>query len=216
MVHALNSITKPYFRADIEGLRAVAVLLVVAYHAGLPGISGGYIGVDVFFVLSGYLITWLIAYEATSTGTINLVNFYARRARRLLPALAAVLLVTIPLGAIVYAPFEQRPLANTAVATASYLSNVHFARAAMNYLGADTDLNPLLHTWSLSVEEQFYLVWPLLVMWSLGLLGWSKRGLSTTRLLWYMAITTVISLGWSIYLTHTRQPWAFFLSPARA
>src|SRR3954466_1786299 len=103
----------PTFRPDIEGLRAVAILLVVAFHARVPHLSGGYVGVDVFFVLSGYLITWLLVQEVERRGTVSLLRFYARRARRLIPALALVLIITMPVAALVYAPYEHSFLAHT-------------------------------------------------------------------------------------------------------
>jgi peptidoglycan/LPS O-acetylase OafA/YrhL len=209
-------VARPYFRADIEGMRAVAILLVAGYHARVPGFGGGYVGVDVFFVLSGYLITWLLVAEAERTGTIDFVRFYSRRARRLLPALVVVMLVSVLIGAVVYAPFEHRDLANTAVATAAYLSNVYFAWASTDYLGAEQENNPLLHTWSLSVEEQFYLIWPLFVLlvftaWTAGEVARGRR-----RLLLGMTAIAAVSLLVSVYLTGARQPWAFFLSPTRA
>ena len=204
------------FRPDVEGLRAVAILLVVAYHVGIPGFAGGYVGVDVFFVLSGYLITGLLLREVQQTGTINLIEFYARRTRRLLPALVLVLIATTLVGAIAYAPIEQEGLANTAFSTATYLSNVYFARAATDYLAARAAANPLLHTWSLSVEEQFYLVWPLLLIGLAGSFSRTRpRPASRNWVRWMVAIVFG-SFAVSIYLTRTQQPWAFFLSPPRA
>ena len=209
------------FRPDIEGLRALAVLLVVAYHAGVPGVGGGYVGVDVFFVLSGYLITGLLVREAEATGTVALGAFYARRARRLLPAVLVVLVAVVAVGAFVFAPFEQVALARSAWATAAYVSNVHFARGQTDYLGAAPETNPFLHTWSLAVEEQFYVAWPLVVMAGLGVLAFGtrvRRGAvpNRQRLVWTMAAIAAVSFALCAYLTATRQPWAFFLSPPRA
>lgn len=201
------------FRPDIEGLRAVAILLVILYHAHVPGFTGGYVGVDVFFVLSGYLISSLLVNELVKTGTIDLKNFYARRARRLLPAMAAMLVVTMLVGAVLYAPVEHDGLANTALSTATYVSNFYFTRAATDYLAAPKHTNPLLHTWSLSVEEQFYFVWPVFVMWGAGV--WARR-LSWPRLSRTMIVGALISFAACLYLTETQQPWAFFLSPPRA
>lgn len=212
-----QSTVRPPFRADIQGLRAVAILLVVAYHAGVPGFSGGYVGVDVFFVLSGYLISLLLVQEVERTGTVSLLSFYGRRGRRLLPGLAVVLVVTIAASALIYAPYEQRFLANTAAATAGYFSNIYFARAALDYHGPAAVDNPFLHAWSLSVEEQFYLVWPLLVLFGSGVL-WkqqNQRG-GKFRLLLWMIIAAVVSFALSLYLTRGRPTTAFFLSPARA
>ncbi len=196
------------FQPDIEGLRGVAILLVVFYHVGLPGFSGGYVGVDVFFVLSGYLITRLLVKEIEENGRLRLANFYARRARRLLPAAALTLLVTVIASYWLLAPVEQRTIPKSAFATAVYTSNIYFARAATDYLARGADTNPFLHTWSLSVEEQFYLLWPLLVLLALR---FGRRGLIVT-----MIATFISTLGLCLWMTHARQPWAFFLSFSRA
>ena len=174
---------RPRYRPDIEGLRAVAVLIVVLFHAQVPGFEGGFVGVDVFFVLSGFLITWLLVNEAEQTGRVDLRTFYARRARRLLPAMALVLLVTLAATAILYAPSEQRTLAQSWAATSLYASNAYFAWMSLSYHGAGASVNPLLHTWSLSVEEQFYLVWPWLVILGLGSAAWQRVALSPRRLI---------------------------------
>jgi peptidoglycan/LPS O-acetylase OafA/YrhL len=197
------------FRPDIEGLRAIAILTVVAYHAGVPGFQGGYIGVDVFFVLSGYLITGLLVKEMETKGRIDLRAFYARRIRRLLPASTLALLVTIIVTYLVYSPIEQRGLPQTALATAAYVSNLYFARTATDYFRPAGETNPLLHTWSLGVEEQFYVLWPVLVMIALRYGG--RR-----RLLSVMVAVAFLSFGLSVWLTSFRPPWAFFSSPTRA
>jgi peptidoglycan/LPS O-acetylase OafA/YrhL len=202
------------FRPDIEGLRGVAILLVVAYHAHVPGIGGGYVGVDVFFVLSGYLITRLLVDEIESRGSLDFVRFYARRARRLVPAAALVLVATTLAGSLIYSPIEHRRLANGAVATALYLSNFWFARLSLEYLAPEADTNPLVHTWSLAVEEQFYLVWPVLVL--LALLGVRRAAASRARLVLIMTVVALASFGASVWLTRLAQPWAFFGSPTRA
>lgn len=196
------------FRPDIEGLRGVAILLVVFYHVGLPGFSGGYIGVDVFFVLSGYLITGLLVKEIESTGRLRIARFYGRRARRLLPALTLTLLVTCVASFYLLTPIEQRQLPKSAFATAAYASNIYFAKAATDYLGGTAETNPFLHTWTLSVEEQFYLIWPLLILIA-GRGG--RRPLFAT-----MVVIFVSTFALSVWLTRFRHPWAFFLSPPRA
>ena len=198
------------FRPDIEGLRGVAVLLVVLFHVHLPGVAGGFIGVDVFFVLSGFLITGLLVREATRTGRINFVQFCARRTRRLLPAAVLVLAATIVVGSVVFSPLEQRTFAKSAIATSAYLSNVQFMRQAADYFGADAAADPFLHTWSLAVEEQFYLVWPLLV--ALGLSGRRPR----VRLVTLVAGVCAASFAACVWLTMDHKPWAFFGSPLRA
>ncbi|HLA64460.1 MAG TPA: acyltransferase, partial [Rhodothermales bacterium] len=198
------------WRSDIEGLRGVAVLLVVLFHAGISGFAGGYVGVDVFFALSGYLITGILVREVERTGAVDLARFYARRVRRLLPASALVLLATVAFAFAFYSPLEQGQIAWTAVATASYLSNVHFAQAATDYFAVAVETNPLLHTWSLAVEEQFYLVWPALVWF--GLRGAPSR----RRLVAVVVAVTVASFGAAVWAMQTAPTWAFFGSPLRA
>ena len=198
------------FRRDIEGLRGIAILLVVAYHIGIPGFSGGFVGVDIFFVLSGYLITKLLVREALKTGGVNLVSFYARRMRRLLPACGFMVLAVCALGTRLFSPLEQSRLWPSALATAGYYANFLFMRQSLDYFEATTGGNPLLHTWSLAVEEQFYLVWPALVI----LAARSRRFSSALPVL--LVAGSALSLGTCIWLTHVRQPWAFFASPTRA
>ena len=204
---------KAGFRPDIEGLRGLAVLLVVLYHAAIPGFSGGYVGVDVFFVISGYLITGLLMSEARERGRIDYPQFYARRARRLLPAAALTLVVTLLVSRVVYAPLEQIAIGTTAIAAAAFASNLLFIYRSTDYLGASAGDNPLLHTWSLAVEEQFYLVWPLVI-------GVVMHGASLERggrrLIVLMAALFVISFCGGLWLTRTQQPIAFFSSPTRA
>lgn len=202
------------FRPDIEGLRAIAILLVALYHAGLPLLPGGFIGVDIFFVLSGYLITALLIKEIETSGSVNFLAFYARRARRLLPAAACVVIVTLLLAQFIYAPQELVALAKDAITTSLYASNLWFAHISTDYLAADAAKSPLLHTWSLSVEEQFYFVWPLFIL--LALRGRQGAQTSRKRLLIAMLAMALASLLLSIWLTGVAQPWAFFASPARA
>lgn len=197
------------FRQDIEGLRGFAVLLVVLYHVRVPGFSGGYVGVDVFFVLSGFLITQLLLTEISNTGRIDIKQFYARRARRLLPAAASVLSVTMLLSVVVFSPAVQDNIARTASSASIYLSNFYFAAQATDYLGSKQDANPLLHMWSLSVEEQFYVVWPAIVFLAVRLAG--RRGLVLV-----LASVTILSLSVSIRLTWTAESVAFFMMHARA
>ena len=162
----------PGFRPDIEGLRGLAILIVVLFHCGVPGVSGGFVGVDVFFVLSGFLITGLLVAEVQKTSQLSLVQFYARRVRRLLPASALSLVVTLLIGAMILAPRELDVAGHASSAAALYISNIFFDRNAGDYFAPDVKLNPILHTWSLAVEEQFYLFWPLLL--SLSLVWWKS------------------------------------------
>ncbi len=200
----------PEFRSDIEGLRAVAVLLVVACHCGVSWCRGGFIGVDVFFVLSGYLITGLLVAEIRRTSRLDLPRFYARRARRLLPALLLVLVATLAAGALIQGPQEIEFAGRAARATALYVSNVFFDQNAADYFAPDVESNPFLHTWSLGVEEQFYLVWPLLLL--LGM----RRGRSNRPLIWLLAAVASLSLLFCIWSTAHRPTLAFYELPARA
>lgn len=197
------------FRADIQGLRGLAILLVVAYHARLSFASGGFVGVDVFFVLSGYLITGLLFKELSATGTVKLRDFYARRARRLLPASSFVLVTTVLVAVLLLSPLEQLTLAPSAIATALYVSNLFFIRQSTDYLASPPDENPFLHTWSLAVEEQFYLVWPTLILVLSKILR-SRRACALG-----MGVVTLGSFALNVWLTGFAQPWAFFGSPAR-
>ena len=186
------------------------MLLVVACHARIPGFSGGFIGVDVFFVLSGNLITGLLLAEFRDTSRLNLPNFYARRARRLLPALLLVLLVTLSVGLVVQVPQELEFTARAARATALYISNVFFDYNAADYFAADVQSNPLLHTWSLGVEEQFYLFWPALVILGLRILR------SPRALVALLSVATLTSLSLCIWATFRTPTVAFYELPARA
>ncbi len=189
----------------------MAVLLVLLFHAGVPGIAGGYIGVDVFFVLSGFLITGLLVRELERTGTVSLAGFYARRARRLLPAAALCLIVTVAVSALVLPPLRVPDVSADGVAAALYVSNLRFAFEATDYLRAEVAPSPLLHYWSLGVEEQFYLVWPALL-----LLVARGGGAVARRVGIAAAVVGVISLVLSLWLTTANAPWAFYSLPTRA
>jgi peptidoglycan/LPS O-acetylase OafA/YrhL len=204
------------FRPDIEGLRAVAILLVVLYHAGWHRIDGGFLGVDVFFVLSGFLISGILVAEIDATGTVSLTQFWARRARRLLPAAAFILLVVLVMNAVLLSPFEQITFADTARSFAVYASNILFAVRSTDYFGGAAIRDPLLHTWSLSVEEQFYLFFaPSL----LALAWWARtRGSDAfRRVLTVAAIAaSIVSLAGVLLLVPRYPVIAFYSLPARA
>src|SRR5215218_2827082 len=206
---------RPTFRSDIEGLRGTAILLVVLFHAQVRALAGGFVGVDVFFVLSGFFITGLLVRERETNGDVSLNEFYGRRALRLLPALLVVLLATLAIVFTLYAPIDRALVAGTARAVALHAGNVEFARGALNYFSSSD--NPLLHTWSLAVEEQFYLVWPLLLVVLVPLLLRDDADRVAERRTMAKAIVLagVASLAASLFITRTAQPWAFFGMPTR-
>ncbi|MFJ8895019.1 acyltransferase family protein [Leifsonia sp. NPDC102414] len=195
-------------RGDIQGLRAVAVALVVVYHA-FPGVvRGGFVGVDVFFVISGFLITGLLLRELDGTGRIRLGHFYARRMRRLLPAALTVTLVTLIAAAMVYGPLRfVQVLRDAAWATLS-LANVNFGMDPDGYF-TTTAPSPFLHFWSLSVEEQYYLLWPVLLIGAS--LIWKRRGA-----LGLLVVVLVGSLVTSVLLTSSGSPMAYYSLATRA
>ncbi|MEY2580158.1 MAG: hypothetical protein QOE09_7 [Ilumatobacteraceae bacterium] len=200
------------FRPDIEGLRAVAVLTVVLFHARIARFSGGYVGVDVFFVLSGFLITRLLLREVATTGTISLRHFWARRARRLLPASCVVVVVTVVASQLLLAPVAQRPLATDAVAAGAFVVNFVFASRLGDYFASQLGRtpSPLLHFWSLAVEEQFYLFWPL------ALLALHRRPRRYRRLVTAMMIVVAVaSFLTCLWMTRTHPTGAFYLLPSR-
>ena len=197
------------FRSDIEGMRAVAIVMVVAFHSRIGLFRGGFVGVDVFFVLSGYLITDLLAREIERTGRVSFRKFYARRAKRLLPASLTLVISTLLLSFAILSPLEVVHVAQTALATGSYTSNLWFMFKHTDYFGLGVAGNPLLHTWSLAVEEQFYLAWPALLVICM------KRNRSRMVAAGVLALLAALSLGSSIWLTYWFQPIAFFSTPTR-
>jgi peptidoglycan/LPS O-acetylase OafA/YrhL len=209
------------FRGDIQGLRAFAVLAVVLNHANLTQVSGGYAGVDVFFVISGFLITDHLARRLESTGRIGFADFYARRARRILPAAFTVIALTF-IVVMVALPVSLRVEAlHDAIAAAAYVPNYVFAHRATNYFANPT---PSLyqHYWSLGVEEQFYLVWPLLLLlawWIASRLPVPPRwqGRAPRIALLVMAIVVgLVSISLELQAMKSNQPRAFFSAQTRA
>ena len=199
------------FRRDIEGLRALAVGFVILFHAKFLGLTGGFIGVDVFFVVSGFLITSLLINEHSSVGEISLKNFYARRARRLLPASALVIALTALASRIWLEPLRLKDIGTDAVASGGFFANILFGVRSTDYLQAGQPPSPFQHFWSLSVEEQFYIVWPALLM----LLLWKSRD-RHTRAIVAVTILSVASHALCIWQTTQSQPWAFFGLHTRA
>ena len=208
---------KATFRPDLEGLRAVAVVLVLLYHARVPLVTGGYVGVDVFFVLSGFLITGLLIRELSGTGRVDFAAFYARRARRLLPASALTLVVTIVLSIFLLPPVRMPDVTGDTIAAGLYVSNMRFAIQATDYLGSALAPSPVLHFWSLGVEEQFYLFWPAMLALVAGMaFRAGRRDAGLRRVGVTLAVVFAASLLFEIWLTGEAQPWAFFSLPARA
>ncbi|WP_082690713.1 acyltransferase family protein [Mycobacterium sp. M26] len=210
------------FRPDIEGLRAVAVLGVVLFHASIPGIGGGYVGVDVFFVISGFLITGLLWREASSTGTVKLRSFYGARARRLLPASAFVGIVTMIAALLLLPPLRVPTVLYDGIASALYVGNYWFILDNVNYFSDLLTPSPFLHYWSLSVEEQFYLVWAPLVLGTAWVIRRFRRdktapvAASRRPYLVVLALVGAASFALSLVITYVVPAAAFFSLPTRA
>jgi peptidoglycan/LPS O-acetylase OafA/YrhL len=212
------------FRRDVEGLRAVAILLVVLYHVHAGLAPGGYVGVDVFFVISGFLITSQLLRELSTDGHISFLAFYARRARRILPAAVLTVIVTAVASALLLNPLAAQRALGDVLPAIYFGANVHFAAQGTNYFNAGLSPSPIQHFWSLAVEEQFYIVWPLLlVASSLVWFGARRRGgLGRARRPMLGAVTVVlaivvaVSLTESIRQTATSPSWAYFSIVTRA
>lgn len=216
------------FRPDIQGLRAIAVGVVLLYHAHAPFLPGGFVGVDVFFVISGFLITGLLLKEMTATGGISLVGFYARRAKRILPAATIVLLTVAALTYIVLPRTRWDDAASHIFASAFNVVNWTFAGSAINYLDGDDAASPVQHFWTLAVEEQFYIVWPLLLAGAIYLSRKGRRAAIERRMgkvnperLARLTRTAVViltfpSLFWSVYYTSASPGAAYFVTTTRA
>jgi peptidoglycan/LPS O-acetylase OafA/YrhL len=210
------------FRPDIEGLRAVAVVAVVLFHAEVPGIGGGYVGVDVFFVISGFLITGLLWREVSTTGTVRLGRFYGARARRLLPASATVGVITVIASAILLPPLQARTVFGDGITSALYVGNYWFILQAVDYFAASVPQSPFQHYWSLGVEEQFYLVWPALIIGTAWLIRRvrprtrSDGASSQSPYLVVLALVAVTSFALSLAVSYVVPGVAFFSLPTRA
>jgi peptidoglycan/LPS O-acetylase OafA/YrhL len=194
------------YRREIDGLRAIAVLPVIFFHTGFKSFSGGFVGVDVFFVISGYLITTIILAELERE-KFSLVNFYERRARRILPALFTVMLVCVPLAWTLLSPADLKSFSKSLVAVSSFVSNIFFWRDG-GYFETATEMKPLLHTWSLAVEEQYYVIFPLFLVysWQFG-----KRWIQIA-----LASAFVASLSLAQWGAYAYPGASFYLLPTRA
>ena len=194
------------YRADIDGLRSIAILPVLLFHAGVPGFAGGYVGVDVFFVISGYLITGIIAREIDE-GRFSIIGFYERRARRIMPALMVMIAAAVAASAWLYLPTDFRDVPGSAIAATLFLSNAWFFTHT-GYFAGGAETMPLLHTWSLAVEEQYYIVFPLLLM---GIARFAPR-----LRLPVIAACAIISFALAWFTQARGDGIAFYLSPPRA
>lgn len=193
------------YRRDIDGLRAIAVLAVVLFHFGVPGVTGGFVGVDVFFVISGFLITSII-WREREAGRFSFVDFWARRARRILPALLVMMFTSLVAGWFLMAPKDYSELGRSIHNQVVFISNLFFMRQD-GYFDTASDMKPMLHTWSLSVEEQFYIAFPLL----LALLSsWLKQWRSA------LFVLLLVSFAASVWAVANEPDKAFFLLPMRA
>ena len=203
-------------RSEIQALRAAAVLLVVVAHLWPSVLPGGFVGVDVFFAISGFLITSLLLREIDRTGKLSLSDFWARRARRILPA-ALVTLLFCAIATIVFVPltYWQQFLAELRASTA-YVQNWQLADSAVDYFAADNGPSPVQHFWSLSAEEQFYVVWPVLLLFAVGVTRKRSARVRRNAIIGVIGTLTAVSLAYSLYDTAANPSAAYFITPTRA
>ncbi|MEF2977455.1 acyltransferase family protein [Subtercola sp. YIM 133946] len=204
------------FRPDIQALRALAVSLVVVYHLWPDGaVPGGYAGVDVFFVISGYLITSHLFRSMTGSARFSVTLFWAKRIRRLLPASLLVLAIVVVATLLIAPPTVWGPTFREVVASGFYFENWQLAVDSVDYLAANNIASPVQHYWSLSVEEQFYIIWPFILLFSLGIVARLKRNTRRSAVV-VVAVVTVVSFGLSVVVTHVLPSVAYFATFTRA
>jgi len=199
------------YRSDIDGLRAIAVLSVIIFHINAKWIPGGFLGVDIFFVISGYLITLILTKEVKATNKINIVNFYKRRIKRIIPALLFVLIPTFIVGFLLFAPDDLLALSKSMIWAFFSAANIYFFSSIdTGYFATGSSELPLLHLWSLGVEEQFYILWPFAVLYLLRYLGSIKKQILVTSILF------ICSLIWAQSIIVTDHSFAYYMLPTRA
>src|SRR4051795_11533426 len=198
-------------RPDLDGLRTVAVYLVLLFHAGLSWFGGGYVGVDMFFCLSGFLVTSVLMTELQSSGSLRVGRFYSRRVRRLLPAAVVVVIATCLTFTLVWSVVRRATIVGDAVSALLYYANFHFLAASGDYFAADIDKSPFLHFWSLSIEEQFYAVFPVLLL-VLYRVGRSRR---RSVVLGGLSFLLVLSLAEQIWFATRNVDRAYYGTDTR-
>ncbi|MGA8330986.1 MAG: acyltransferase family protein, partial [Mycobacterium sp.] len=213
------------YRYDIEGLRGLTLLAILGFHAEIPGVGGGFVGPDIFFIISGFVITGQLWKEVSNSGTVGLRRFYGGRARRLLPVSAFVGIITMFGSAMLLSPLAIRNVIGDGIACALYVGNYRFALQGVDYFAADRPPSPFQHYWTLGVEEQFYLIWPILLVGTAWILGHTRRragahaagGAASERP--YLVLLVLIAAGsfaLSLWATYAMPPMAYFSLPTRA
>ena len=196
-------------------MRALAIVAVLLCHAGVGFAAGGYVGVDVFFVISGFLITRLLLAELDTTGTLSLPRFYARRIKRLLPLSAVLLAVVAALSLLIFSPVRANEVARDIISCATWTANWHFAAESVNYFAQGDETSPVQHLWSLAIEEQFYVVWPTLLLAATWL--WRRRGRSPRSVLGVVLVLILVSsFVFNLHYTSSQPAAAYFSTFGRA
>ena len=199
------------YRSDIDGLRAIAVLSVILFHINAKWIPGGFLGVDIFFVISGYLITLILTKEVSETNKINIVNFYKRRIKRIIPALLFMLVPVFITALIIMAPDDLLSLSKSMIWSFFSAANIYFfSSIETGYFATGSSELPLLHLWSLGVEEQFYILWPFIVLFLLRYIPSVKKQLLLVSILF------VASLVWAQLIIVENHSFAYYMLPTRS